>query len=152
MHINAIEAEQGHTECILLRSLYFFLCITLPHSNIYAYNSYIQLVLEAADEYNDIALLFASKHRTKRLIQNILKKNDYNAGICDSRRCAILRHMIKWKLTYAMLLHAHVGQMNVHVVQLGYARIVFHCAEATKAQLKQIRFQWSKRSHQHVQT
>lgn len=51
-----------------------------------------------------------------------------------------------------MLLDAHVRQMNVHIVQLGDAGVIFHGAKTTKAQLEQVRFERTKRCDQHVQT
>ena len=51
-----------------------------------------------------------------------------------------------------MFLHADIGQMDIHIVQLRDASIIFHSAKSTKALLKQIGLERTKRSDQHIKT
>jgi hypothetical protein len=43
-----------------------------------------------------------------------------------------------------MLLDGHIGEVDVHVVQLLYACVILDSAEATESQLEQVAFQGSE--------
>lgn len=51
-----------------------------------------------------------------------------------------------------MLLHRHIRQMNVHVVELLDAGVVLDSAKATEAQFKKIRFERLERRNKNVQS
>ena len=54
--------------------------------------------------------------------------------------------------THPVLLHAHVGQVHVHVVQLLDAGVVLDGAETAKAQPEQVRLEGSEGGDEHVQS
>lgn len=54
--------------------------------------------------------------------------------------------------THAMLLHGHIRQMHVHVVELLDAGIVLDGAETTESQFKEIRFERLERRNKDVQS
>lgn len=53
--------------------------------------------------------------------------------------------------TYPVFLHGHVGQVNVHVVQLLDARVVLDGAEPAESQLEHVGLERSERGDQDVE-
>lgn len=50
-----------------------------------------------------------------------------------------------------MLLHGHVGEMHIHVVEFLYAGVVLDGAEATESELEEVRLERSKGRNEDVQ-
>jgi hypothetical protein len=51
-----------------------------------------------------------------------------------------------------MLLDGYVGEVDIHVVQFLYARVILDGAEATEPQPEQVALEGSEGCHQHVQS
>jgi hypothetical protein len=51
-----------------------------------------------------------------------------------------------------MLLDGYVGEVDVHIVQFLYARVIFDSAETTEPQPEEVTLEGPERCHQHIQS